>query len=115
MEITLKKLKQWRLRAQYLTENAEAIRVAGDLCGIQSQYAANALHALRIRSESIDMKGLVKSWTLRGTLHLFPEKDLRFLKKIPFSTAKNFKKPHRFFALSKIQNVLTFSSIHDII
>ncbi len=76
MEITLKELKQWRLRAQYLTENAEAIQVAGDLCGIQSQYAANAVHALRIRSESIDIKELVKSWTLRGTLHLFPEKDL---------------------------------------
>lgn len=76
MEITLKELKQWRLRAQYLTENAEAIQVAGDLCGIQSQYAANAVHALRIRSKSITMKGLVKSWTLRGTLHLFPAKDL---------------------------------------
>ena len=76
MQVTPKELKQWRLWAQHLTEKADAAAVAGDLCGIQSQYAANAVHALRIRSESPDMAGLVKSWTLRGTLHLFPEKDL---------------------------------------
>jgi len=76
VEITLRELKQWRLQAQYLTEKADASAVAGNLCGIQSQYAANALHALSIRSNNADMTGLVKSWTLRGTLHLFPAKDL---------------------------------------
>lgn len=76
MQLTQTELKQWRLWAQHLTEKAPAATVAGDLCGIQSQYAANAVHALRIRSETPAMTGLVKSWTLRGTLHLFPEKDL---------------------------------------
>ncbi len=76
MEVTAKELKQWRLWAQFLTQTATAAEVAGGLCGIQAQYAANAIHALRIRSESPDMTGLVKSWTLRGTLHLFPAKDL---------------------------------------
>ena len=76
MTLTLKELKQWRLCAQHLTEKTDAASVAGDLCGIQAQYAVNAVHALRIRSENMDMTGLVKSWTLRGTLHLFPEKDL---------------------------------------
>lgn len=76
MEITLKELKQWRLWAQFVTRNAPAAEVAGGLCGIQSQYAANAVHALRIRSETVETSGLVKSWTLRGTLHLFPAGDL---------------------------------------
>ena len=76
MERTLNELKQWRLRAQFLTQTAPAAEVASGLCGIQSQYAANAVHALRIRSENVDIKVFVKSWTLRGTLHLFPEEDL---------------------------------------
>lgn len=76
MEISLLELKQWRLWAQHLTEKATPLQVAADLCGIQAQYAANAVHALAIRCESTDMERLVKSWTLRGTLHLFPKKDL---------------------------------------
>ena len=76
MELTLRELKQWRLRAQYLTEKSAPATVAGDLCGIQSQYAANAVHALSIRADRNDIEGLVKSWTLRGTLHLFPATDL---------------------------------------
>ena len=76
MEISLRELKQWRLWAQYLTEKTTPLQAAGDLCGIQAQYAANAIHALAIRCENTDTTGLLKSWTLRGTLHLFPEKDL---------------------------------------
>ena len=76
MEISLRELKQWRLWAQHLTETAAPLQVAGGLCGIQAQYAANAVHALSIRANSADLTGFVKSWTLRGTLHLFPEKDL---------------------------------------
>ena len=76
MEVTLRELKQWRLWAQYLTRSAPPRTVAGALCGLQAQYGSNALHSLRIRSKSTEVAGLVKSWTLRGTLHLFPEKDL---------------------------------------
>lgn len=76
MEITLRELRQWRLCAQHLTEKSAPLQVAGDLCGIQAQYATNAVHALAVRCENTDVTGLVKSWTLRGTLHLFPENDL---------------------------------------
>ena len=76
MEITLRELKQWRLWAQFLTEKGDPEAVAGGLCGIQSQYAANAAHALAIRSKNANLSALVKSWTLRGTLHLFPAEDL---------------------------------------
>ncbi len=74
--MTEKELIRWRLWGQHLTRPVSAEQAAGDLCGLQAQYAANALHALRIRSDMPDTTGLVKSWTLRGTLHLFPKKDL---------------------------------------
>ncbi len=74
--MTEKELVRWRLWAHHLTQPVPAEQAAGDLCGLQAQYGANALHALRIRSNSTDISALVKSWTLRGTLHLFPQKDL---------------------------------------
>ena len=64
------------LAGQHLTVPADALTAAGDLCGIQSQFYPQALHALRIRGGTGETAGLVKSWTLRGTLHLFPERDL---------------------------------------
>ena len=75
-KISQEELLRRRLAGQFLTQPATPEQVAGGLCGLQAQYAANALHALRIRSGITDTAGLVKSWTLRGTLHLFPEKDL---------------------------------------
>ena len=75
-EISRDELLRRRLWGQYLTRRGTPQEVAGGLCGLQAQYAANALHALRIRCANIDNTSLVKSWTLRGTLHLFPQKDL---------------------------------------
>ena len=65
-----------RLAGQHLTAPTDALTAAGDLCGIQSQFYPQALHALRLRGGAGETEGLVKSWTLRGTLHLFPERDL---------------------------------------
>ncbi len=63
-----------RLNAQRLLAPAE--NPAGDLCGLQAQFLRNAVHALRLRSEEVSLTGLIKTWTLRGTVHLVPEKDL---------------------------------------
>ena len=49
---------------------------AGDLCGLQAQFLRNAVHALRIRTDAPDVSAMVKTWTLRGTVHLLPERDL---------------------------------------
>ena len=65
-----------RLAGQHLTAPTDALTAAGDLCGIQSQFYPQALHALRLRGGTGETEDLVKSWTLRGTLHLFPERDL---------------------------------------
>lgn len=63
-----------RLSAQHLL--APAPNAAGDLCGLQAQFLRNAVHALRIRTDRLSLDGLVKTWTLRGTVHLLPEADL---------------------------------------
>lgn len=72
----LQEIKRRRLAGQYLLEKTDAVTVAGNLCGIQAQFLGAALHGLRIRTGSDDAGGLVKTWTLRGTVHLIPEKDL---------------------------------------
>ena len=63
-----------RLHSQHLL--SPGTDPAGDLCGFQAQFLRNAVHALRIRSDRLSAEGLVKTWTLRGTVHLLPERDL---------------------------------------
>jgi len=70
----LHELKLRRLQAQYLLSPGED--VPGGLCGLQAQFLRNAIHALRIRTGGAEVGGLVKTWTLRGTVHLIPESDL---------------------------------------
>lgn len=73
--MTLEEIKLRRLAGQRLTRPADALTVAADLCGLQAQFLSAACHALRIRGGQ-DTAGLVKTWTLRGTVHLIPEADL---------------------------------------
>ncbi|MBQ4579389.1 MAG: winged helix DNA-binding domain-containing protein [Clostridia bacterium] len=63
-----------RLQGQHLLSPGDD--PARDLCGMQAQFLRNAVHALRIRTDALSTEGLVKTWTLRGTVHLIPEKDL---------------------------------------
>lgn len=69
-----------RLSGQFLTAPSDLRAVARGLCGLQAQFLSNALHALRIRStdfsEQAAHDALVKSWTLRGTIHVFDPDDL---------------------------------------
>lgn len=74
--MTIHDLCRERLARQHLLQPAEPLTIAGDLCGIQAQFLSYAMHALRIRTTQPSVDGLVKSWTLRGTMHLFPESDL---------------------------------------
>jgi len=63
-----------RLHGQHLL--SPGANPAADLCGLQAQFLRNAVHALRIRSGEACVDGLVKTWTLRDTVHLVPERDL---------------------------------------
>lgn len=76
MKMDVQTRKQLILRGQYLTAAALPLQVCRGLNGLQAQYLSNALHGLAIRSGAADTTGLVKSWTLRGTMHLFAVQDL---------------------------------------
>lgn len=77
--MTLEELKIRRLANQHLIEKADCKTVLKDLCGAQAQFLSNAMHALKIRCHDFDRfgtDGLIKSWTLRGTMHIFSAEDL---------------------------------------
>ena len=73
--MNIAEIKLLRLSNQHLLNKTDAQTVARDLCGLQAQYLSHALHGLALRSEA-DTSRMVKSWTLRGTMHLFSEDDL---------------------------------------
>lgn len=77
ISIDIKELIRCRLGGQHLlTQRASNAKIAADLCGAQAQILRNALFTLQSRTGSSDFSGLLKTWTLRGTLHLIPESDL---------------------------------------
>lgn len=78
--MTLEELKIRQLTNQHLLEKADKMTVAHHLCGVQAQFLSNALHSLKIRCPDFDEAtagdGLVKNWTIRGTVHVFAEEEL---------------------------------------
>ncbi len=77
--MTREEIKLRQMTNQHLVTPCGYRRVAHDLCGIQAQVVACAMHALKIRSRDFDQSDpadLVRSWTLRGTVHIFLEEDL---------------------------------------
>ena len=69
-----------RLASQFLLKPGNRMAVVRAMNGFQAQFLSNAMHAMKLRSEAFDADtaadGLVKSWTLRGTMHVFAEADL---------------------------------------
>ena len=81
MAISREELKARILYAQHLTAKSDLLTVCQDLNGFQAQYMTNVYHGLQIRCrEPLEQtrirEQLVKSWTIRGTLHAFAEADL---------------------------------------
>lgn len=77
--MTREEIKLRQLANQHLTVPTGYETVVRDLCGVQAQFMSNALYAIRIRSNDFnetDVSTLVKSWTLRGTMHVFHQDDL---------------------------------------
>lgn len=77
-------IKIRQMTNQYLLDRGEKLTVVRDLCGIQAQFMVNAMHSLKIRCrdfcEETVAEGLVKNWTVRGTVHVFAESDLPLFK-----------------------------------
>lgn len=78
--MTLEEIKLRRLANQYLITHTDKLTVVRDLCGIQAQFMVNAMHSLQIRCSDFDQAtvgdGLVKNWSIRGTVHVFAQSDL---------------------------------------
>lgn len=74
--MTLEEMKIRRLAGQHLLAPTDTQTVVKDLCGLQAQFLSHALHGLSIRADEVNTDGLVKSWTNRGTMHLFCAEDL---------------------------------------
>lgn len=78
--MTREEIKLRHLTNQYLITPTDKLTAVRDLCGVQSQFLVNALHALKIRCSDYDETtvsvGLVKNWSVRGTVHVFAESDL---------------------------------------
>ena len=78
--MTIEELKIRQLTNQHLLAPADKMTVVRDLCGVQAQFFPNAMHSLKLRSNDYDEQtvgqGLVKNWSVRGTVHVFAESDL---------------------------------------
>ncbi|MBA9004362.1 winged helix DNA-binding domain-containing protein [Thermomonospora cellulosilytica] len=82
--LTWSQVLAWRMRRQYVTEPAAlpAVEVARRLAGVQAQVASAASLAVAVRQASPEPgetaralwqdRTLVKTWAMRGTLHLLP-------------------------------------------
>ncbi len=73
----VEQFKLLRLQSQHLLSPIPSEQVVSGMIGLQAQYGANALHALSIRSnDTPDFSRYVKTWSMRGTLHLHLISDL---------------------------------------
>lgn len=79
--MNISELKQIRLYRQHIIEKSDKHTVCHDLNGLQAQFTINVYYGLKIRcKENITPQnfgeGLVKNWTVRGTVHAFNIDDL---------------------------------------
>jgi winged helix DNA-binding protein len=98
-------VRQLRLRAQHLTSPGpltDAAQVVHRLCGIQAQDASAVALAIRARSSGITAaaveqarvrnRSIIRTWAMRGTLHLLATEDLDWLLSL---LGPAFTKPNR--------------------
>ena len=89
LKLTWPKVAAWRVRRHYLDERAPAgsmLEVASRLCGLHAQLMSSAelqvwarvegLNRDAIRRALWEQRTLVKTWAMRGTLHLLPADEL---------------------------------------
>jgi hypothetical protein len=89
LKITWRQAAAWRLHRQHLDSPAPArtlLAVASRLCGLHAQVMSSAELTLWARSQDLERgavqralwedRTLVKTWAMRGTLHLLPASEL---------------------------------------
>jgi hypothetical protein len=89
VKLTWSKVAAWRAHRHYLDRRAPAgnmLAVAGRLCGLHAQVMSAAELAAWARVDGLERgavpravweeRTLIKTWAMRGTLHLLPTADL---------------------------------------
>lgn len=83
VRVTYEQVLAWRLRRQGLLPRTDtsAEEIVGRLAGVQAQVASAAELAVAVRQEkpsaagvreALEARSLVRTWAMRGTLHLLP-------------------------------------------
>lgn len=86
VKLTWPQVLAWRMERSFLDPvgSASVTEIARRLCGVQSQVATSAELAIRLRraasrpddvSRALADGRLIKTWAMRGTLHLLPAAD----------------------------------------
>jgi hypothetical protein len=86
MKLTWDQVLAWRMRQQLLDrpKGVNAVETVKRLCGVQAQVASSADQAVAVRqatprkgdtSKALDSRELIKTWAMRGTLHLLAAED----------------------------------------
>ncbi|HVH89532.1 MAG TPA: crosslink repair DNA glycosylase YcaQ family protein, partial [Terriglobales bacterium] len=105
LNLTWSRAAAWRVSRQHLDHPAPAasmLAVASRLCGLHAQLISSAELTLWARVENLERgavqralwqdRTLVKTWAMRGTLHLLPADELR-LWHAALSTSRRYLKP----------------------
>jgi hypothetical protein len=97
----------WRLRRQYLEPRAgaatatDAVAIVRRLCGVQAQVGSYAEQAVAARQRTPDAgsvraalagRDLLKTWAMRGTLHLLPPDTAGAFGAL-IASARNWERP----------------------
>ena len=104
-KLTWSQIAEWRVRRHHLDQRLPAgsmLAVASKLCGLHAQVLSSAALTAWARVESLERSAvqralwedrtLVKTWAMRGTLHLFPADDLP-LWHAALGTSHRYRKP----------------------
>src|SRR5438552_1811858 len=105
MKLTWPRVAAWRIGRHHLDRRAPAgslLAVARRLCGLHAQVMSSAELTVWARVEDLDRRAvqralwedrtLVKTWAMRGTLHLLPAGELP-LWHAALSTSRRYLKP----------------------
>jgi winged helix DNA-binding protein len=114
LRVTWRQALSWRMERQLLDPRGDlpAVEIVRRLAGVQAQVASSAEFAIRARQSQPEANGadiraaladgrLIKTWAMRGTLHLFAADDAgRYLSLI--AAGRSWEAPawERYFGLS---------------
>src|ERR1043166_4170758 len=89
LKLTWPRVGAWRMHRHHLVRRAPAgsmLRVASRICGLHAQVMSCAELSVWARVENLDRRAvqralwqdrtLIKTWAMRGTLHLLPSREL---------------------------------------